>query len=248
MRAKTGNIYQSLFSTALLCALLVLASSCKDKDDTAAQSSGGATQPVPSLEAELSPGEPEPQAAEDSGDEEAGADAGAAQGRGRESRDDDSRPWLTSDELETLRTRLGLGQPTALQINEMLTPVDIRELTGYTGTLLDKPLPGQEPNANRNSMRIASDEGFGVGLQVWRVDEVRQLEPRFSRLRSTYIQQERPERIIGQQAFTGEFGGIRHYAFLHRASRQILVVTCSDEICDTPEKVSRLAGRINSRL
>lgn len=232
MTKRRGGLYTA-FIASVLC--LVVAACDRSGEDVPAPESTAAA-PSESASSEAAP-------ETDAGSENDAAPPSTAQGEREE-----ARPWLSGDELEELRNRLGLGTPAALPVRELLTPVDVRELASYTGTLQEVSLVGQEPTTHRNSLRMASDDGFGVGLQVWRVDEVRQLEPRFERLRQTYIHAERPERIIGQQAFMGEFGGLRHYAFLHRASRQLVVVTCGMEVCDSADKVSRIAGRVHSRL
>ena len=156
------------------------------------------------------------------------------------------RGW-SAEEIEALRARLGLAPQPALVIDHLLTTVDVREILQQAGGLRVLPLQGQRPAPGYNAFHIAPEQGFGVALQAWRADELRLVEARYERLRETYIQAERLTGALGDRAFHGAFGGVRHVVWLHRPSRQVLSLTCAEALCD-PSQLQRLAERVNTRL
>jgi hypothetical protein len=157
------------------------------------------------------------------------------------------QPVLSQD--RDLAQRLGLAPPEPLRVSDLLTHADIRELVQYTGELAVATLDGLEPEPFYNHVRLSAGEGFGFSVQLWQPPEERQAAARFERLRDTYIDRQ-PDAASGgpaDQAFLGEFEGIRHYAMLHRASRSAAVVSCQADLCSL-EQIRLLAARIASRL
>lgn len=146
-----------------------------------------------------------------------------------------------------LAERLGLAPPPPLVVADLLTRADVRELTGYTGDLLETSLEGLEPSVDYNAIRISAGAGYGFALQLWQLAEVRQVTNQFRRLRETYFAAENESAPVGNEAFAASFQGLRHYAFLHRASRSIAVLTCQDTLCDAAQLRS-LAQRVSNRL
>lgn len=146
-----------------------------------------------------------------------------------------------------LATRLGLAPPEPLRVADLLTHADIRELMQYTGDLTIATLDGLEPGPHYNALRLSAASGFGFAVQLWQEDEQRQALSRFARLQETYIDRNLDTAPVGDEAFWGEFEGIRHYAFFHRASKSVVIVSCQAELC-TPDQVRAMADRIMSRL
>ena len=146
-----------------------------------------------------------------------------------------------------LAERLGLAPPPPLVVADLLTRADVRELTGYTGDLLETSLEGLEPSVDYNAIRISAGTGYGFALQLWQLAEIRQVTNQFRRLRETYFAAENESAPVGNEAFAATFQGLRHYAFLHRASRSIAVLTCQDALCDAAQLRS-LAQRVSNRL
>ena len=161
--------------------------------------------------------------------------------------DDDAPASLTIAELRELRARLGLAPPSPPEIQHLLTRADVREILRYDGALEETTLHGQRPSPAYNALRLATNEGFGVGLQRWVVADTEQLRRRFERLEETYIAVERDGRPVGSAAFAGEFDGLRHYAFRHDPSRSIIVVTAQADLADA-ERMRALARRTLDRL
>jgi hypothetical protein len=147
-----------------------------------------------------------------------------------------------------LAQRLGLAPPDPLIVSDLLTHADIRELVGYRGELTISTLPGIAPSPLYNVVRLSSDGGgYGFAVQLWRDDQERQSTARFTRLQETYIDRIPEAEPLGNEAFRGEFDGIRHYVFLHSLSRSVATVSCQSDLCDNIH-LRTLAERVLSRL
>ena len=127
-----------------------------------------------------------------------------------------------------------------------LSPEEISALRSVVG-LTPPVLDGVAPSPTYNALRIGNESMFGASVQVWRPLEARQAGSRFVRLKETYIAATADTTPVADEAFFGEFGDTVHYAFHHKASRSVAVVTCATKLCDA-EKVKALADRVASRL
>ncbi|TVR03461.1 MAG: hypothetical protein EA398_04885 [Deltaproteobacteria bacterium] len=154
---------------------------------------------------------------------------------------------LTVAELRELRARLGLAPPSPPAVQNLLTRADIREILRYDGLLRELPLQGQEPSPGWNAMRIAPEDGLGVAVQRWIVDDPAQRDRRFRRLRDTWIAVDRDAPELGQASFGGTFDGVHHLAFRHDRSRSIIVITLDGAMGDG-EQLRTLGARIAERL
>lgn len=157
----------------------------------------------------------------------------------------DRRPEVEGN--RDLAERLGLAPPEPLRVSDLLTRADVRELTGFQGELLETGLAGIAPSPGYNTIRLRADGGYGFGLQVWQAEEIRQASSHFRRLRETYFDSQVESSGVGNEAFTADFQGLRHYAFLHRQSKTSAVVTCDRTLCDEVQ-VRALAQRVGNRL
>jgi hypothetical protein len=146
-----------------------------------------------------------------------------------------------------LAQRLGLAPPDPLRVSHLLTRADVRELTNFQGELLETSLAGITPSPNYSTIRLRADGGYGFSLQVWQTDEIRQVSAHFRRLRETYFDSALDSSGVGNEAFTADFQGLRHYAFLHRQSKSAAVITCDRTLCDETQ-VRALAQRVGNRL
>jgi hypothetical protein len=154
---------------------------------------------------------------------------------------------LSPEEISALRSVVGLTPPEPLAVSELLTRADIREMTKYEEVLSEQVLDGVAPSPTYNALRIGNESMFGASVQVWRPLEARQAGSRFVRLKETYIAASADTTPVADEAFFGEFGDTVHYAFHHKASRSVAVVTCATKLCDA-DKVKALADRVASRL
>ena len=154
---------------------------------------------------------------------------------------------VDSDQIHDIRVRLGLDPPPNLLVGDLLTRQDIREVTQYEGAVAETTFDGIEPSPNYNAVRIAAEGGFGFGLQLWSLDESRQVSPRYDRLQQTYFRSTEDESPVGDRAFIANFEGIRQYGFMHRASRSVGVVSCDANLCSA-EQVEQLAQNVLNRL
>ena len=157
----------------------------------------------------------------------------------------DRRPGV--DGNRDLAQRLGLAPPDPLRVSDLLTRADVRELTNFQGELLETSLAGIAPGPDYNTIRLRADGGYGFSLQLWQTDEIRQVSAHFRRLRETYFDSQLDASGVGNEAFTADFQGLRHYAFLHRQSKSAAVVTCDRTLCDETQ-VRALAQRVGNRL
>lgn len=160
-------------------------------------------------------------------------------------RDTERRPDVEAN--RELAAALGLAPPDPLLVSDLLTRADVRELAQFRGELLETGLAGIEPSPNYNTIRLQADGGYGFALQLWQHDEIRQLSTHFRRLRETYFDSSTDGAGVANEAFTADFQGIRHYGFMHRASKSIAVVTCDDALCDATQLRS-IAQRVANRL
>ena len=147
-----------------------------------------------------------------------------------------------------LAEQLGLAPPPPLIVSDLLTRSDIREVTQYAGELQETTLDGIEPSPQYNAIRLSAGEaGYGAALQVWQFDEMRQATNHFRRLRETYFDQNVDGTPVANEACQASFFGLEHYAFLHRASKSVAVVSCDAEVC-TGRQTRTLASRASTRL
>lgn len=184
-----------------------------------------------------------------SGEPASGGSAAAAEKVAAKPADPAEEPVreLSPEEISALRSVVGLTPPEPLQVAELLTRADIREMTKYEEVLSEQLLDGVAPSPTYNALRIGNETMFGASVQVWRPLEARQAGSRFVRLKETYIAATADTTPVADEAFFGEFGDTVHYAFHHKASRSVAVVTCATKLCDA-EKVKALADRVASRL
>ncbi|MFT6395552.1 MAG: hypothetical protein ACJAYU_000294 [Bradymonadia bacterium] len=157
----------------------------------------------------------------------------------------DRRPEVEAN--RNLAQRLGLAPPDPLLVSDLLTRADVRELTNFQGELLETSLAGIAPAPGYNTIRLRADGGYGFALQVWQTDELRQVAAHFRRLRETYFDSALDSSGVGNEAFTADFQGIRHYAFLHRQSKSAAVITCDRTLCDAIQ-IRAMAQRVGNRL
>ncbi len=206
-----------------LCCLLLMASGCSKSTESASSGSG---EPASS-----------------------GSAAAASEKVAAKPADPTEEPVreLSPEEISALRSVVGLTPPEPLAVSELLTRADIREMTKYEEVLSEQVLDGVAPSPTYNALRIGNESMFGASVQVWRPLEARQAGSRFVRLKETYIAASADTTPVADEAFFGEFGDTVHYAFHHKASRSVAVVTCATKLCDA-EKVKALADRVASRL
>ena len=221
---------------------LALCFGCKNRPTTDPSEEPSAAEVV---EAETSASETGGPGTEDAAAPQAEATE-PAQGEPREARPvRERRPEVEAN--RELAARLGISPPDPLLVSDLLTRADVRELTNFSGELLETSLAGIEAGPQYNTIRLQADGGYGFALQVWQHDEVRQLSAQFRRLRETYFDSQLDNSGLANEAFTADFQGIRHVGLVHRPSRSIAVVTCDRNLCD-PIQIRAVAGRVTERL
>ncbi len=155
-------------------------------------------------------------------------------------------PRLTNDDLPRPNVQRS-ARASILEIAELLSRADVREVTGYTGPLEESVLEGQEASANYNSVRFATEQTLGVGLQVWDLASSAATNRQFLRFRDTYIEV-RATRTVGDSGFRADFGGVRQLVFMSRRRSTIVALACDETVCPTDAEIEAIAERVESRL
>jgi hypothetical protein len=148
---------------------------------------------------------------------------------------------------ERMRTALRSREPEVLEIDQLLSRGEVRELTQYTGSLREIPLEGQPPSESYNAVRFAADTSYGLGIQMWQLETSDDASRHFQRLRDTYVATE-AQRIMAHNGFSSTFGGIRQIVFMSRGEHAVVAVSCDETLCPRDGVLTRVAERIGSRL
>ena len=226
-----------LAASLAVAALATLSAGCPRKDPPA--------EPPPAEGSAAEPAAPAEPASEGSGSGEGEPTAAAPAPAPALAPVVQRRPEV--EESRALAAELCLAPPDPLLVADLLTRADVREVTRFEGELLETTLEGIAPSEDYNALRLQAGTGFGFALQLWQLPELRHVTDQFRRLRETYFDSTLENSPVGNEAFSADFEGIRHYAFLHRASKSIAVVTCDRALCDEPQ-LRALAQRVANRL
>jgi hypothetical protein len=220
-------------STRFLLALTLLGASTACNGGGGEEADSGVPLAVPTT-VEPSPGSGDPST-------EVEPPSQASQPGGPSPRDE---AWARDRDLAI---QLGFVEPDPLVVSDLLTHADIRELVRYDGALTVTSVEGIAPTPQYNSLRLATENGFGFSIQLWTHDEARQAQARFERLQQTWIQATAEAVPVGDASFSGEFDALRYFAFFDTPSRSTAVVTCQVDLCD-PVQIRAIAERAQSRL
>ena len=137
--------------------------------------------------------------------------------------------------------------PTPPDIDHLLSRVEIRELTQFTGSLQRSELEGQEPSEVYNAMRFAGENHLGVAVQLWSLNSSARTTQRFDRLRETFVEPV-GARGIGDSAFRSDYPGMRQFVFVSRQHNVVVAIACDESVCTDEGHVTMLAERAESHL
>ena len=140
------------------------------------------------------------------------------------------------------RTREGMSIEKLINIREL------REQTGYSGTLQEAWLLGQNPDSRYNAMRLATDKAdeLGFAVQVWKPGNENAASKRFNDL---YSQSFGGQKIknVATDAFTSKHHKLNELCFFEKAKRATVLISCSENVCTT-EQLKSVAQIIQRRL
>jgi hypothetical protein len=221
---RTGSL--AVLAIAALCAACDSQTPSAGHTATSPTPAAAAPAPTEAAPAEAAPLVPLP---------DAGSDAGASL-------------LHDSGSLETIAERLARERyQQNLDIDHLLSRGEVREVTGYTGTLSHTELEGQEPSQTYNAFRLAGDQTYGFGLQVWKLRDGAQATSFFNRMHETYVVTAN-DNLGDTPAFEAELGGIRQLVFVAAQTGNVVALSCDETVCPDDETLAHLAERVLSRL
>ena len=158
---------------------------------------------------------------------------------------DTSSPDFAGPTTAHVPTRFGTQR--MLDISQVLTRGELREVTHFTGSLQETPLEGQAPTRTYNAIRFAGDGHLGVGLQVWEYSSSAATTRQFERLRDTYVEP-RGTRSVGDGGFRSDYPGIRQIVFMSRSRNLVVAIACDETVCPTDREITGLAEKAEDNL
>ena len=179
---------------------------------------------------------------------EGGAETAVSPDAAPAEEEDQGMPMASQRREESVTRSLPRSARSArLDITDLLTRGDVRDVTHYTGTLSEAPLEGIAISSNYNAVRFSTEDSLGVGLQVWELASSAATNRQFLRFRDTYVGV-RATRSAGDGGFRADFGGIRQLVFMSRRRSTIVGISCDEVVCPTDREIEALAERVESRL
>ncbi len=173
---------------------------------------------------------------------------------GEDGRRRGARPAAASDderdggEPERPAKPMALREGPPLNVLNLLSLDDVRVVTESKIPLEEGRLTGVPRSPGYNNIYYADARGnrFGVAIQVWREDSIRDSRWRFQQLASTYPNVT-ANQAVTPQTFFSHWDDIYHLVFHNQGRRSSVAVSCGRHICD-PEELVELARRVQSRL
>lgn len=210
----------------LMAALLLVLVACNDRTDEAAQG--------------------QPDAGHDVGDEAQGHYPTA------ETIDfDDAQPGEpTRTHITSSSRRAVVSADPPLVADRFLSLEDARAFIPNTA-LSRSTIAGQSPSSTYNSLRYAPVDDsahFGVGLQIWRLDDETPAQERLSELRAQFLNVAIPTHADAPSgSFVSERAGLRTFVVPSADERHLFALTCGLEHCSEWAQLYELGLEIAAR-
>ncbi len=136
-----------------------------------------------------------------------------------------------------------------LDITGAVTRSDVKSTTGYRGILRPNELPGINPDASYNAIRLmpTDKEQFGVAVQVWREPNPGAQSRRFNDLLRQYPGGKRT-RDLGDSSFNASWGQLNYVVWLDRKRRVIVALSCDQAICKDSAAALKLARKVSKKI
>ena len=141
------------------------------------------------------------------------------------------------------------GAGGKLDAGKLLTPEDVKAVTGYKGAFTVEKLRDLPSTANYDSLHFAAEsepERFDVGLRLFRLDPAaaeKQFETMLGELPGAVEKNE-----VGDRSLRAREGDILAVGALDRAHGIVLLFTCGEGQCKDHETVAVLVKRMLARI
>ena len=135
-----------------------------------------------------------------------------------------------------------------MSIEKLINIRELREQTGYSGTLQEAWLLGQNPDNRYNAMRLATDKSdeLGFAVQVWKPGNETAAAKRFNDLYSQSFGGQKVKNVA-TDAFTSKHHKLNELCFFEKGKRATVLISCSENVCTT-EQLKSIAQIIQRRL
>jgi hypothetical protein len=155
----------------------------------------------------------------------------------------DDRPSATANEPGTI------DEEPPLQVQEFL-PIDQVQKLDKSREYTRSFLPGAEPGPSYNALRIhpAQGDDYGAGLQVWKLEDEGKAVEKFKQLKKQYLDVGAGLQNIDAKTFTSTRDDIQNVVVHPEGERFVYTVSCSKNLCDSPDKLTELIGFVQEEL
>ncbi len=135
-----------------------------------------------------------------------------------------------------------------MSIEKLINIRELREQTGYSGTLQEAWLLGQNPDNRYNAMRLATDNAndLGFAVQVWKPGNETAAAKRFSDLFSQSFGGQKIKNVA-TDAFVSNHHKLNELCFYEKSKKATVLISCTESVC-TSEQLKSVAQIIQRRL
>ncbi|MBA2664828.1 MAG: hypothetical protein H0U74_21245 [Bradymonadaceae bacterium] len=146
-----------------------------------------------------------------------------------------------------------IAKEAPLDVAQLLPSADAQKLIGR-GAVTTEPLLGKPASPNYNAMMFRATNApasYGVGLQVWKLEDASSAEARLGELKGQYLSVLKVApagATIKSPSFLAERAGIRSYLFVSEKSPHVVGLSCASDVCKSWSALVTLGSEIESRL
>ncbi len=145
-----------------------------------------------------------------------------------------------------------IDEKPPLPIEELL-PVDLVQEMTESSELARAPIPGINPSPDYNAVRLHSreEDGYGVGLQVWRLEEPKAARSHFEKLRGQYLEPSESEELVDElerPVFTSTRSDVANIVTWLEEPPVVVAISCATDTCDSSKSMAELARAVLDRL
>ena len=139
------------------------------------------------------------------------------------------------------------GEPP-LDVTGYIWAADLEQVLGPKQKFRRADLAGIAPSPRYNALYFAPQKGdqFGIGVQVWRDENLAESRTRFNTMRNTWTNVA-PTNKVTEQGFRSYFGSVVSLVFADPRRPLIAAVTCSQKTCNADALIA-LSQRVAERL
>lgn len=135
-----------------------------------------------------------------------------------------------------------------MSIEKLINIRELREQTGYSGTLQEAWLLGQNPDNRYNAMRLATDKSdeLGFAVQVWKPGNETAAAKRFTDLFSQSFGGQKIKNVA-TDAFISTHHKLNELCFFEKSKKATVLISCTESVCSS-EQLKSVAQIIQRRL